>query len=116
MINLLEETADVILKNNLNILDITFIGSSDGQYRCTWDEFCILANRKYYNGFGSPEVATDLIILFKGGERLFREEYDGAENWQLLRPVVPQESPKKISGLFGYHGTIADIDEEQIDD
>lgn len=98
--NLLEETIEKIKEAGLNIEDIIFIGSKDGRYRCTWEEFLVLANREYDEGYGSNEVASDLIILFKDNSRMYRGEYDGSEWWDVIRPLqIPVES-KPIATLF----------------
>lgn len=79
--NLLDETLAAIEETKHTTDDILFIGSSDGQYRCSLEEFKTLANYNYDNGYGSQEVADTLIIAFKDDEKLVRQEYDGSEGW-----------------------------------
>lgn len=104
MTNLLHETQDAITRSGHSVEQITFIGSADGTYRMTWDEFTGLANAEYDSGFGGAEVATDLIVLFSDGKRLWRGEYDGSEWWEFDPPVsVDYNSAegKPIAHLIG---------------
>ena len=46
-----------------------------------WENFKEVANVEYDSGFGSPQVAEDLIIM--GSDFwLERHEYDGSEWWE----------------------------------
>ena len=115
--NLLKETIDDIKKSGHNIEDISFIGSPKSGYSCTWDEFKILADREYYSGFGSQEVACDLEIIFDDGLRMWRHEYDGSECWYYSRPVTINHNHKPIKSLFSIDGDCAgwgDLDEIQV--
>jgi hypothetical protein len=61
-----------------------------------------LKTTNYNSGFGRPEIASDLIIVFKDGGFLQRVEYDGSERWDFYpRPIKPnlfKEIPRlKIS-------------------
>ena len=79
---------------------IIFIGSEKTGHRCTWGEFLVLADREYDHSYGSPKVATDLIIVFDDGHKMWREEYDGLEWWRYSTPfVVPKES-RPITSLI----------------
>ena len=80
--NLLQETIEAITKSGHAIEDVAFIGSEDAQHRCTWEEFERMADTEYDNGFGGAEVATDLIVRFNDGRRMWRGEYDGSEWWE----------------------------------
>lgn len=98
--NLLKETVEDLEYLELNVDDIIFIGSLESGHSCTWEEFKVLADRVYDAGFGAQEVASDLVIIFKGGERLYRSEYDGAEGWDCTRiPIIPEDQ-KEIKSLF----------------
>ena len=102
MINLLEETKKELGWAGQSCEDIIFIGSLKSGHSCTWEEFTALADEEYHNGYGTSEVALDLVILFKDGGRLYREEYDGSEWWIYQPPVdIPQDT-KKIETLFCY--------------
>ena len=91
MINLLEETLDVIDKNDLGILeDAIFIGSYDQTYKMTVEEFRKIADFEYDNGYGGQKIATDLIIAFPDGSIMERQEYDGSEWWEVKKPFTPK--------------------------
>ena len=98
--NLLTETKSAIKNSGHDVTDIAFIGSSDGEYRCTWGEFCALADREYDSGFGGQEVASDLIIVFSDGQQMWRGEYDGSEWWEFPKPFSMPASSKPIKNLF----------------
>lgn len=100
MINLLKETLDEISDYGLSTDDIIFIGSSCGEYSCTFEEFRSFADHIYDNGYGAPEVATDLIIVFANGHQMYRHEYDGAEAWNHSVPFRRHDDPKPITSLF----------------
>ncbi len=118
MVNFLKETRKALDNRLVDIIE--FIGSSDGQYECTWEEFVELADFEYDDGYGSSEIPGDFIIVLEDGATLTRWEYDGSEGWELRKPVVAVLNPKKIvnlnprSQLYGvtYAGSIAEFQEE----
>lgn len=101
MQNLLKETEESIASSGHTPADIVFIGSEESGHCCTWEQFRALANRNYDSGYGSPEVATDLIIVFSDGQKLWRGEYDGSEWWEFSTPFKMPEKSLPISNLFG---------------
>lgn len=114
MTNLLSETLESIKNSGHTVKDIEFIGSNDGRYSMTWDEFSILADREYDNGFGGQEVVSDLVVKFRDGQTMWRGEYDGSEWWNYSCPLVPHPDPKPITTLFSEWGwsTIAQAEKE----
>lgn len=88
MTNLLSETRADIAASGPAVGDVVFIGSYDAKYSLTWAEFERLADVEYDSGFGSAEVATDLIIRFSDGKSMWRHEYDGSENWDYEPPAT----------------------------
>lgn len=70
MTNFLEETKTDIEKSGHQTSDIVFIGSEKSGHQCSWDEFCLLANREYDSGYGGQEVSSDLIIVFSDGSSM----------------------------------------------
>ena len=98
--NLLKETKEDIKSSGHKITNIVFIGSEKSGYQCTWSEFLLMANQDYDSGFGAPEVAQDLIIVFSDGVKMWRHEYDGAEQWDYSTPFQKPSETKKISSLF----------------
>ena len=100
MDNLLKQTLEAIRESGHIINDIDFIGSEDG-YECDWDTFKKLADQEYDSGFGSANVATDLIIVFRDGQKMWRGEYDGSEWWEYSTPFTRPKNPKPLKRLIG---------------
>lgn len=103
-VNLLQETCTVMLESGKTPADIAWIGSRDGEFACTWQEFQLASDELYDNGFGGSQVALDLVMVFKDGSWLERGEYDGSEWWQLKKVPKQQASPKKITRVFSDWG------------
>lgn len=98
--NLKQETIKAIEDSGHTPDQIIFIGSEQSGHRCTWEEFCILADRDYDNGFGGQEVARDLIIIFQDGHKMWRAEYNGSEWWRYSTPVNIPEEVHPINTIF----------------
>ena len=98
--NLLQETIEDITLSGHSAEDIIFIGSERSAYSCTWEEFKELADDEYSSGFGAQEVASDLIIAFSDGSKMWRHEYDGSENWAYSSPFEAPETTLPIKNLF----------------
>jgi hypothetical protein len=96
MSNFLKETLECLKSNDHDETHVVWVGSSDGKYRITWEEFAALADFEYYAGFGGQEVADDLVIV---GEDwwLERSEYDGSESWDYMTLPVASKKPKKFA-------------------
>lgn len=101
MINLLTETLRKIDNSNLSVNDIVYIGTRDGKYSCSWEEFKDLSDKSYDNGYGGAEVNPALIIVFKGREELHRGEYDGSEWWDLWKPFKVPDNTEPLTEIFG---------------
>ena len=98
MIDLLTETLQEIDDNDLSVNDIVYIGTRDGKYSCSLEEFKVLADfESYDNGYGGAEGNPALIIVFKGGEELHRE---GSELWDLWKPFKVPEITEPLTKLF----------------
>ena len=95
--NLLKETIEEIKLSGHTPDDIIFIGSEKSGYSCSWEEFKAIANIDYDAGFGSQKIATDLIIVFSDGQKMWRDEYDGSEEWKYS---IPFKMPKKLKKLL----------------
>jgi hypothetical protein len=81
--NLLEETLDVLKEHKLQQKNISWVGSRDGKYVTSWSDFKTIAQNTNYNaGYGSQEIASDLVVVFRDGSWLERDEYDGSEVWE----------------------------------
>lgn len=87
--NLLVETLSVLTRNGKTESDVLWVGSSE--VKISWDNFKKLADVEYNNGFGTQEVASDLLIVGDGWW-LERLEYDGSEWWSFkTTPKEPEE-------------------------
>lgn len=87
MTNLLRETEEALRDNNKSMDDVVWFGSS----RCylTRETFMKLSDVEYDSGFGTPEIATDLMVVGEGWW-LVRDEYDGSEWWNYIEiPKMP---------------------------
>ena len=117
MQNLLKETIKDIEKSGHKVSDITFIGSLDSGYSCTWCEFLTLADIEYDAGFGGQEIASDLTIVFSDGSTMWRAEYDGSEWWEYSKPVEIPKNQKQILKLTGgIWASLKDLHENSDDD
>lgn len=100
MTNLLKETEYVLEHYNKTPSDIDWIGSYDGKYAISWEEFKNLAVSVSYDaGFGAQKIASDIVIVFKDGDWLSRYEYDGSEAWELHSLPKKSANPKPIYRL-----------------
>jgi len=101
MINFLEETGRAIDDSGHCWGDVDFIGSEETGHSCTVDEFKVIADEEYGNGFGAAKVASDLIIVFKDNTSMSRGEYDGSEWWEYRKRVEVPTELKPITRLIG---------------
>lgn len=97
--NFLKETIGDIETAGKTPEQIIFIGSEESGHECTWQEFLQLADFDYDAGFGAQEVATDLIIVFEDGSKMWRHEYDGSERWDYSTPFARPAEKKPINRL-----------------
>lgn len=102
MANLLEETIEAIKAIGKTTEDVMFIGSADGEYRLSFDEFKEIANVKYDDDYGAQKVAWDLMIYFKDYSYMLRGEDDGSEWWdyQPIKIFSPHDSFKKYNRVI----------------
>lgn len=104
--NLLTETLDDMKEIGKTPDDVVYVrmtkdtgfwSSLDDSYPdeilIDFDTFKELANREYDSGYGSNEVNTSTVILFKDNTVMHRWEYDGAEGWEYIK--LPKALPKK---------------------
>jgi len=95
-INLLAETIAVLRDNGKRESDVLWVGSKDGEYAISWEEFVEIAKDvNYNNGFGSQEIAEDLVVVGKNWW-LERAEYDGSEWWEYKEKPKKSRRPKKF--------------------
>lgn len=106
--NLLKETINEIMSNNLTVDDIIFIGDINSEYSCTFKEFEKLANIDYDNGFGHQYIAANLCIRFKDNSIIIRNKYDGNEWWDYIPSLIIKENYLPITGIIddGYESLV----------
>lgn len=113
MINLLVETYKALVDNRLTENDVDFVGSKYTEHQCSWEDFKKLADQEYNNGFGVQVVATDLVVVFKDGSWLERDEYAGSECWTFKKVAIKATAALPIHTLFssedGWGGTVGDL-------
>ncbi|MFH6657111.1 hypothetical protein [Streptococcus suis] len=89
MRNLWEETIEVLKEHGKTFDGVRFIQGND--FKITKENFEKVAKKTNYDsGYGSANVATDLVVVGKNWW-LERGEYDGAEWWNY------KESPKQVN-------------------
>lgn len=98
--NLLKETIEAITESGHTPDDIVFIGSEQSGHECTWEQFQRLADVEYNAGYGAQKVASDLIIVFRDGQRMDRHEYDGSECWSVMAPFKRPAQSLPITRLL----------------
>jgi len=114
--NLLDETIKDVKDSGHSINDIIFIGSELSGHSCSWEEYIILADKEYDDRFGASEVATDLIIVFSDGQKMWRGEYDGSEWWEYSTLFKKPEETFPIKNLFAVSvgwDSLKDINEKE---
>lgn len=89
--NFLQETKDVLERNNKTFKNIKNIYGNE--FQITLENFIDFADKDYDNGYGGQEMPEDIKIL---GDDFYmtRDEYDGSENW------VYHTMPNKITLPF----------------
>ena len=97
MKNLWEETNKELKAKNKSFNDVVAICGND--FQITKEDFEKYSKTEYDNGYGSPKVAEDLLII--GADFwLERHEYDGSEWWEFKDMPNYKELPfKPITAL-----------------
>ncbi len=96
--NLLEETINSLKDNNLTPEDVLWVGSENGKYSINWKEFEKISNFRYYDGYGTAEIALNLVVV--GNDWwLERYEYDGSEQWVFKRYPTTSLEAKTFTNL-----------------
>ena len=97
--NLLQETKEILKEMGKKESDVLWVGSTDGKYIITFQQFKKLAQSFIYDeGFGAQEVARDLVVVGKDWW-LERSEYDGSEGWEYKTIPSKTNKPKKIKEI-----------------
>ena len=96
MRNLLKETIEELRRNGKDEKDVLWVGSSDGKYAISWEEFKKIADIEYDCKFGAQEIAEDLVVVGKDWW-LERHEYDGSEWWAFKTLPRKQRNPRRFT-------------------
>ncbi len=99
MVNLLEQTLEILKENDRTPNDVEWIGNTK-EYSISWREFVKIADIEYDSGHGAAEIAGDLIIVGRGFY-MSRGEYDGAEWWEFHTKPKQPENPKPFTKIKG---------------
>jgi hypothetical protein len=110
--NLLSETLDCLALCGKNRTDVRWVGSTNYGY-FDWEYFVKIADVEYNDGYGSAEVASDLVIV--GDDWwLERQEYDGSEWWSYKSlPTKPLNKIEPNQVTYGYDRTLRDMNEKR---
>lgn len=111
MTNLLIETLECLRSNGKSEHDVLWCGNREFCFR--WSVFAKLANRKYDNGYGGNEVASDLLVVGKDFW-LERHEYDGSEWWEYKEYPTKPEIICEPEDLFCGHQDLKQQNKEPI--
>lgn len=89
MTNLLEETKEILKEYDKITSEVEWVGN--GEYVISWEDFEKIADVEYNSGYGSQEIAGDLLVV---GDTwwLERDEYDGSEDWAFK--TLPNKNKK----------------------
>jgi hypothetical protein len=101
LVNLYDETCEVLSKNDASFDDVKYVALGDGKWTNVSKFIEIAKEITYDNGYGGVEINFDLQVVGKDFW-LQRVEYDGSEEWQFLRhPGEPKEElyKKDTTGL-----------------
>lgn len=98
--HLLIETIDILQQNNLSEQDILWVGTRNGRYSTSWEEFCVLAYIDYnHNDYLGPKIQEALCVVGNNWwlEREYLDEYH-KEYWTFHRiPFLAQDTLKLTS-------------------
>ena len=110
--NLIKETIDILHENHLTGDDVKWVGSRDGLYTLSWQEFEEkFKDLIYYAGYGSQVIAEDLVVV--GDEWwLERAEYDGNEWWEFKTQPIRKAINLNFDKVDTWGELIDGVDEE----
>jgi hypothetical protein len=98
--NLLGETLTFLAAVGKSPRDVLWVGSEDGRYALSWEEFAQIADVEYDPGYGAQKIAVDLVVVGDGWW-LERWEYDGAEGWSFKECPVRQPDAEPFRAVKG---------------
>jgi hypothetical protein len=102
MYDFLQETVQALADRGKTPDDVQWVGSKDGEYAISWDEFAVIAEDVHYDSdYGAQEVATDIVVVGKNWW-MDRGEYDGSEWWDFhVKPTKKRGNTKSFTKVAG---------------
>ena len=98
--NLLKQTYQEIKLTKHTPADVLWIGSDDGEYSCSWDEFAKLADENF-NSY--EEVGGDLVIVFSDKSWLsMTEDCNGVCGWKYNKCPCKNKNTKPVESPFNW--------------
>lgn len=94
MNNLLNETLEILKNHDKAESDVAWVGTDT--IMTSFDNFKIISNFEYDNGFGRQEINPYLIVVGKDFW-LERHEYDGREWWEYKEMPERKEVVRLLS-------------------
>lgn len=103
-INLLDETVSALTKHQKDPRNVRWVGSKDGTFTISWEDFKAIARNIYYYPvpYHGVSIASDLVVVGFGWW-LEREYYSDGEQWEY------RESPKQKPDTEPFSRIVSDI-------
>lgn len=98
--NLLTETLEMMAAGGQTPDTVAWVGARDGTWSGSWDQFAGLAAFDYDDSYGTREVEDDLVVVFRDGSWLERQEYDGSEWWEYAQAPARGSAPLASQDLL----------------
>ena len=97
--NLLQETLEELKKHGKSPKDVRWVGSKDGEFAISWEEFEKIADVEYYRWYGAENVAIDLVVV---GDDWWLERYvcEGFEMWEFKTQPRKRPDAKKFTRVI----------------
>lgn len=95
--NFLDETLADIQDLGKNDADVAWVGSVDGEFAISFEEFRVMASFTYDAGIDGDEILPTLVVVFNDGSWLERNEYDGSSWWEYKRTPIRSENATSFS-------------------
>ena len=122
--NLLGETKSAISRSGHSTDDVRFVGSRDEKLGIPWSQAEKVLDIDYDDGYGSQEIAADLVVVFTDGGFRRREEYDGSilkadnhqgsDRWDVYVSKTVYPTAESCGTLAGVPRMLADDVEVEI--
>jgi len=105
--NFLEETLEDIQGNEQTVESVKWVGSIDGDFSISFEEFKKLADFEYDSDLGGAEICPMLVIVFNDGSWIERNEFNGSSWWEYKKTPVEGVIPRPFQFSKNKHQLIA---------